>query len=252
MSQTISLYRNSLPKLVRNTHSKLVSCVVAVIVSGTFAFPIGMMLTKRLLIARSPVLTIQAVPQPAAIVPVPIEPADRIKGEAAANGAASVNAAPDDVVTSAGPPADSPRTVAAPIEPTSTPVPNAESRGQVGRVPAAAAAEGGRTGLTVAPSHASHIGIHKTPHEAVLALLAAMSRGKAGTQPMRHVAKAGARNGPGSSTVKVAQLAAGTNVPMAAVNQSDRWGTTPGVLGGPAISSQNRAGLNGTDMHRRP
>jgi hypothetical protein len=73
MNQTISLYGNSLPKLIRTIHPKLVSCVVAAIVSGTLAVPIGMVLTNRLLIARSPVLTTPAAPQRAAIVPIPTD-----------------------------------------------------------------------------------------------------------------------------------------------------------------------------------
>lgn len=254
MSLTISLYGHSLPKLVRNVHPNLVSGVIAAIVSGTLAVPVGMVLTERLVKAGSPVRTAPAAPQRAGIVPIPTVPSDRGTGEAVANAALPMEARPDDIVTSAGTPTNDAETIAPPIETISMPARNLLSPGQADRIPDIAATAGGDTSSTVAHSNPLRTnGIHKTSHEAVLALLGAMSQRRAGTQPSRHAAKVSAvRNRPGSSTVKIAQLSAGTTMPMAAVNQFEGWNHNPGVLGGPESNSPNRAGLNGTGFRHRP
>jgi hypothetical protein len=134
------------------------------------------------------------------------------------------------------------------------PAPDARAPDEADRFDDIASTAGGHTSLTIAhPNPLRAIGIHKNSHQAVLALLGAMSQGRGGTQPARHAVKISAvHNGPRSSAVKIAQLTAGTMMPLAAVNQFDRWRLTPGVLGGPAINSPNRLGLNGTGMHHRP
>jgi hypothetical protein len=219
-------------------HPRLVSCVVAAVVSGSLAMAAGMAVTKRLIGPPPAVMALPAAPRQVGTVPLPTVPGDRGAGEATPGPVVAPQPAPDGGATSDLGMAHGLAGVAAP-----TAMP-ADRPAEI------AVAPGPATPASV--SHASRlpVGIHTTPHAAVLALLEAMAHGKSGMSRPRHAAKAG--NGAADHLFRSAQLPAATAMPIAVETRIVHLRPGPGGLGGAAMRGKAATGLNGTEMRHRP